>query len=60
MTRCGTDVFVGQDLDEADLLAELEELEQEELDKQMLDVGPTPTTKLPGSRFPFVFENLQY
>ncbi len=41
----------GQDVDEDELLAELEELEQEELDKQLLDVGPTPAdrtvTRLP-------------
>ncbi|TMS33189.1 hypothetical protein L596_000956 [Steinernema carpocapsae] len=30
------------DVDEDDLLKELEELEQEELDKQLLDVGPAP------------------
>ncbi|CAL1528047.1 unnamed protein product [Lymnaea stagnalis] len=32
-------VGFGQDLDEDDLLAELEELEQEELDRQLLEVG---------------------
>ncbi|VDP23510.1 unnamed protein product [Soboliphyme baturini] len=39
----------GQDVDEEELMAELEELEQEELDKQLLDVGPTPAppVKLP-------------
>ncbi len=41
----------GQDVDDDELLAELEELEQEELDKQLLDVGPTPAastaTRLP-------------
>lgn len=35
-------VGFGQDADEDDLLAELEELEQEELDKRLLDVGPSP------------------
>jgi charged multivesicular body protein 4 len=37
----------GNDLDEDELLAELEELEQEELDKQLLDVAPAPAAKLP-------------
>jgi len=37
----------GHDVDEDELMAELEELEQEELDKQLLDVGPTPSVKLP-------------
>ncbi|XP_059160746.1 charged multivesicular body protein 4c-like [Physella acuta] len=34
-------VGFGQDLDDDDLLAELEELEQEELDRQLLEVGGT-------------------
>uniref|UniRef100_A0A2C9KH19 Charged multivesicular body protein 4b n=1 Tax=Biomphalaria glabrata TaxID=6526 RepID=A0A2C9KH19_BIOGL len=34
-------VGFGQDMDEDDLLAELEELEQEELDRQLLDVEGT-------------------
>ncbi|VDD92131.1 unnamed protein product [Enterobius vermicularis] len=45
-----------QDIDEDDLLKELEQLEQEDLDKQLLDVGPAvstlpepPTTELPTS-----------
>lgn len=33
-------VGFGQDMDEDDLLAELEELEQEDLDEKLLDVGP--------------------
>lgn len=38
----------GQDVDEDELLAELEELEQQELDEQLLNVGPTPVApKLP-------------
>ncbi|MCP9263744.1 hypothetical protein DINM_007124 [Dirofilaria immitis] len=37
-------VGFGQDVDEDELLKELEELEQEELDKQLLDVGPTPAS----------------
>jgi len=37
----------GQDVDEDELMAELENLEQEELDEKMLAVGPTPTAKLP-------------
>uniref|UniRef100_A0A914XFI1 Charged multivesicular body protein 4b n=1 Tax=Plectus sambesii TaxID=2011161 RepID=A0A914XFI1_9BILA len=39
----------GQDVDEDELLAELEQLEQEELDEKLLDVGPIPaaTAKLP-------------
>ncbi len=40
-------VGFGQDVDEDELMAELEELEQEELDKQLLDVAPTPAAKLP-------------
>ncbi|GFR69850.1 charged multivesicular body protein 4b [Elysia marginata] len=39
-------VGFGQDVDEDDLLAELEELEQEELDRQMLEVG-AETADLP-------------
>uniref|UniRef100_A0A0N5AHI2 Charged multivesicular body protein 4b n=1 Tax=Syphacia muris TaxID=451379 RepID=A0A0N5AHI2_9BILA len=45
-----------QDVDEDELLKELEELEQEDLDKQLLNVGPAvstlpepPTTELPAS-----------
>ena len=38
---------VGHDVDEDELLQELEQLEQEELDKQLLNVGPSPTDKLP-------------
>ncbi|XP_071784656.1 charged multivesicular body protein 4b-like [Asterias amurensis] len=37
----------GQDLDEDELFRELEELEQEELDEQLLDVGPSVTSQLP-------------
>nr|XP_006823649.1 PREDICTED: charged multivesicular body protein 4b-like [Saccoglossus kowalevskii] len=37
----------GQDIDDDDLLAELEELEQEELDEKLLDVGPSPVDNLP-------------
>jgi len=37
----------GNDLDEDELMAELEELEQEELDKQLLDVAPAHAAKLP-------------
>jgi len=47
-------VGFGQDVDDDDLLAELEELEQEELDSALLDVGPSvdslpsvPTGELP-------------
>lgn len=39
-------VAFGQDVDEDDLLKELEELEQEELDKELLGVA-TPTPELP-------------
>lgn len=39
-------VGFGQDADEDDLMAELEELEQEELDEKLLDVGPI-VDKLP-------------
>lgn len=38
--------FVGQDIDEDELEKELEELEQEELDKDLLGVG-TSTNELP-------------
>lgn len=34
------------DADEDDLLAELEELEQEGLDEQLLDVGSTPVSNI--------------
>lgn len=38
----------GQDVDEDELMAELEQLEQEELDEKLLDVGPVPVaSKLP-------------
>lgn len=38
----------GQDVDEDELLKELEDMEQEELDKQLLEtVSPTPAAKLP-------------
>lgn len=38
---------VGQDVDEDELERELEELEQEELDKDLLKVGPNATNDLP-------------
>ena len=46
------------DVDEDDLLAELEEMEQEELDKELVGIGsqpvpdldlPTPGTSIPGT-----------
>ncbi|XP_050396762.1 charged multivesicular body protein 4b [Patella vulgata] len=37
----------GQDVDEDDLMAELEELEQEEIEKQLLDVNGPATEDLP-------------
>lgn len=40
-------VGFGQDMDEDDLMAELEDLEQEELDEKLLDVGPGVTDQLP-------------
>ncbi|XP_055343759.1 charged multivesicular body protein 4b-like [Paramacrobiotus metropolitanus] len=40
-------VGFGNDVDEAELEAELEELEQEELDKQLLDVTPATKDSLP-------------
>jgi len=40
-------VGFGQDVDEDDLLAELEELEQEGLDEQLLNVGPVADDSLP-------------
>lgn len=39
--------FVGTDIDEDELERELEELEQEELDKELLGVGPSATDELP-------------
>ncbi|XP_052230732.1 charged multivesicular body protein 4b-like [Dreissena polymorpha] len=53
-------VGFGTDMDEDDLMAELEELEQEELDEKLLDVGPisdnlpsVPTTEpVAGKRVP--------
>lgn len=36
-------VGYGADVDEDELMAELEELEQEDLDRELLDVGPTPS-----------------
>ncbi|XP_077993293.1 charged multivesicular body protein 4b-like [Glandiceps talaboti] len=36
-----------QDVDDDDLMAELEELEQEELDDKLLEIGPTPVDNLP-------------
>ena len=53
----GVTIDFQDDLDEDDLLAELEEMEQEELDKELMGVGndpvpdldlPTPGTSLPG------------
>lgn len=41
-----TQIGFGTDVDEDELMAELEELEQEDLDKEMLDLGST-TTDLP-------------
>lgn len=49
-------VGFGEDFDEDDLMAELEELEQEELDKNLLEIGEAenvplpnvPSTSLPG------------
>jgi len=40
-------VGFGQDMDEDDLLAELEELEQEDLDEKLLEVGGPATDNLP-------------
>jgi charged multivesicular body protein 4 len=40
-------VTFGQDVDDDDLLKELEEMEQEELDKVLLETGPTPAAALP-------------
>lgn len=37
----------GQDVDDDELERELEELEQEELDKELIGVKPVPTDKLP-------------
>jgi len=37
----------GQDVDEDDLMKELEEMEQEELDKQLLETGPTELPEVP-------------
>ncbi|KAK7483061.1 hypothetical protein BaRGS_00025724 [Batillaria attramentaria] len=40
-------VGFGQDVDDDELLAELEEMEEEELNKQLLDVGGAVTDELP-------------
>lgn len=40
-------VAFGQDIDEDELEKELEELEQEELDKELLGVGPVAEDELP-------------
>lgn len=57
----GVIISFQDDLDEDDLLAELEEMEQEELDKELMGVGndpvpdldlPTPGTSLPGINCP--------
>jgi len=40
-------VGFNNDVDEDDLMKELEDLEQEGLDEQLLDVGPSATDKLP-------------
>lgn len=46
-TRCPFHILIlGQDIDEDELERELEELEQEELDKDLLGVGPS-TQDLP-------------
>jgi len=37
----------GEMVDEDELLSELEELEQESLDEQLLQMNPTPATKMP-------------
>ncbi|CAJ0915039.1 unnamed protein product, partial [Mesorhabditis belari] len=49
-------VGFGRDLDEDDLMKELEQLEQEELDKQLLDANPTPISlpDAPAERLPAV------
>lgn len=41
------DLFTAQDVDEDELERELEELEQEQLDKELLDVGPAAANVLP-------------
>jgi len=38
---------LGEVVDEDELLSELEELEQESLDEQLLQMNPTPATKMP-------------
>jgi charged multivesicular body protein 4 len=42
-------VGMGLDLDEDELAAELDQLEQEELDAKLLDTEKVPTTQLPAS-----------
>ena len=45
----------GQDVDEDELMKELEELEQEELDKQLLETGePEPLPEVPSAALPTV------
>ncbi|XP_025425781.1 charged multivesicular body protein 4b [Sipha flava] len=45
-------VAFGTDVDEDELQKELEELEQEELDKELLNTGKTPVTDLPTPAVP--------
>ncbi|XP_007907476.1 charged multivesicular body protein 4b [Callorhinchus milii] len=48
-------VGFGEDFDEDDLMAELEELEQEELDKNLLEIGgttPVPLPNVPSTSLP--------
>lgn len=40
-------IYLGTDIDEDELERELEELEQEELDKELLGVGPSAADNLP-------------
>ncbi|XP_054160444.1 charged multivesicular body protein 4b-like [Oppia nitens] len=42
----------GQDVDEDDLMKELEEMEQEELDKQLLDTTPEVLPEVPAAEVP--------
>jgi len=47
-------VAFGQDVDDDELMKELEEMEQEELDRALLETGPTPSVAEPATVLPEV------
>lgn len=44
-----TPLGMGNELDEAELLGEMEDLEASELDKELLEPAPVPATRVPGA-----------